>query len=58
MKTRTRLAILAKSGLWLHGDCPTAWADGPSDHLKVVVHVNVPESGVQGAGHNNVTNIL
>jgi len=26
--------------------------------LKVVVHVNVPESGVQGAGLKNVTNIL
>ena len=26
--------------------------------LKVVVHVNFPESGVQGAGLKNVTNIL
>ena len=29
-----------------------------SGPLKVVVHVNVPESGVQGAGLKNVTNIL
>ena len=34
------------------GDTPEG---GP---LKVVVHVNVPESGVQGAGLKNVTNIL
>jgi intracellular sulfur oxidation DsrE/DsrF family protein len=34
------------------GDSPEG---GP---LKVVVHVNVPESGVQGAGLKNVTNIL
>ena len=26
--------------------------------LKVVVHVNVPEPGIQGAGLKNVTNIL
>lgn len=26
--------------------------------LKVVVHVNFPESGVQGAGLKNVTNVL
>jgi intracellular sulfur oxidation DsrE/DsrF family protein len=26
--------------------------------LKVVVHVNVPESGVQGAGLKNIANIL
>ena len=32
------------------------WADeGP---LKVVVHVNVSETGTQGAGLKNVTNIL
>ena len=29
-----------------------------SGPLKVVIHVNVPESGVQGAGLKNVTNIL
>lgn len=29
--------------------------DGP---LKVVVHINVPESGIQGAGLKNVANIL
>jgi intracellular sulfur oxidation DsrE/DsrF family protein len=33
-----------------------AWAsEGP---LKVVVHVNFPEAGTQGAGLKNVTNIL
>lgn len=26
--------------------------------LKVVVHINVPESGIQGAGLKNLTNIL
>ena len=36
----------------LAGDTPDAGL------LKVVVHVNVPESGVQGAGLKNVTNIL
>ncbi len=28
------------------------------DSLKVVVHVNIPESGTQGAGLKNVANIL
>ncbi|AMV40217.1 DsrE family protein [Planctomyces sp. SH-PL62] len=58
MKTRTLLAILATSCLWFHEESPTARDDGPSDPLKVVVHVNVPDSGVQGAGLKNVTNIL
>jgi intracellular sulfur oxidation DsrE/DsrF family protein len=58
MKTRTLLAILVTSCLGFHGESPTARADGPSDPLKVVVHVNVPEPGVQGAGLKNVTNIL
>ena len=42
------------------GLAQATWADekpegGP---LKVVVHVNFPESGTQGAGLKNVTNIL
>ncbi len=41
----------------------TAQATGAGDTheggpLKVVVHVNVPESGLQGAGLKNVANIL
>lgn len=33
--------------------------DGPEGGpLKVVVHINFPESGTQGAGLKNVTNIL
>lgn len=58
MKTRALLAIMATSCLGFHGESPTARADGPSDPLKVVVHVNVPEPGVQGAGLKNVTNLL
>ena len=42
------------------GFCPSIRAeDRPAvESLKVVVHINVPESGVQGAGIKNVTNIL
>lgn len=58
MKTRTLLAILVTSCLGFHGESPTARADGPSDPLKAVVHVNVPEPGIQGAGLKNVTNLL
>jgi uncharacterized protein len=49
----------------LFGVAAPAWghaarADGPPEGgpLKVVVHVNMAESGVQGAGLKNVTNIL
>lgn len=58
MKTRTLLAILVTSCLGLHEESPTARADGPGEPLKVVVHVNVPEPGTQGAGLKNVTNLL
>ena len=58
MKTRTLLAILVTFCLGFHGESPTARADEPSGPLKVVVHVNVPEPGVQGAGLKNVTNLL
>ena len=58
MKTRTLLAILVTFSLGFHGESPTARADGPSGPLKVVVHVNVPEPGIQGAGLKNVTNLL
>ena len=42
------------------GTAPATWAgDMPEGGpLKVVVHVNVPESGIQGAGLKNVANIL
>jgi intracellular sulfur oxidation DsrE/DsrF family protein len=48
------LACLALGGVSTTraGDTPEG---GP---LKVVVHVNVPESGTQGAGLKNVTNLL
>ncbi|GAC1471542.1 MAG: hypothetical protein NVSMB9_17820 [Isosphaeraceae bacterium] len=37
------------------GMVPTARGEAP---LKVVVHVNFPESGIQGAGLKNITNVL
>lgn len=42
------------------GATQTTWADDKPEAgpLKVVVHVNVPESGTQGAGLKNVANIL
>jgi intracellular sulfur oxidation DsrE/DsrF family protein len=42
------------------GTGQATWANTTPDvgPLKVVVHVNVPESGIQGAGLKNVTNIL
>jgi intracellular sulfur oxidation DsrE/DsrF family protein len=58
MKTRTLLAILVTSCLGFDGEPSAARADGPDDPLKLVVHVNFPEPGVQGAGLKNVTNIL
>jgi uncharacterized protein len=45
------LALGTTQATWA-GDSPEG---GP---LNVVVHVNVPESGTQGAGLKNVTNIL
>jgi len=35
-----------------------AYSDDPSGPLKVVVHINFPESGRQGHGLKNVTNVL
>lgn len=42
------------------GVAPATRAGGTPEGgpLKVVVHVNVPESGIQGAGLKNVANIL
>lgn len=42
------------------GMVPAARADTPPEGgpLKVVVHVNVPESGIQGAGLKNLANLL
>jgi len=42
------------------GMAQATWARDTAEGrpLKVVVHVNVPEPGVQGAGLKNITNIL
>ncbi len=57
MNRMTLLGMMAALAL---GATQATWADDkPEDGpLKVVVHVNVPESGVQGAGLKNVTNML
>jgi intracellular sulfur oxidation DsrE/DsrF family protein len=57
MTRMTLFGLLA--GLAL-GTTQVTWAgDTPEGGpLKVVVHVNVPESGTQGAGLKNVANIL
>ncbi len=57
--TRMTLFGLLVAGLAL-AMIPTARAgEMPEGRpLKVVVHVNVPESGLQGAGLKNVANIL
>lgn len=57
MNRMTLLGMMA--ALALGATQATSADDKPeSGPLKVVVHVNVPESGVQGAGLKNVTNIL
>ena len=56
----TRMTLFGvMAGLAL-GATQATWADDTPEGgpLKVVVHVNVPESGTQGAGLKNVTNIL
>ena len=57
--TRKTMFRLLVAGL-VSGMAPTARSgDEPEGGpLKVVVHVNVPKPGVQGAGLKNVTNIL
>ena len=57
MNRMTLLGVMAALAL---GATQATWADDKPEAglLKVVVHVNVPESGVQGAGLKNVTNIL
>ena len=57
MNRMTLLGMMAALSL---GATQATWADDKPEAgpLKVVVHVNVPESGVQGAGLKNVTNIL
>jgi intracellular sulfur oxidation DsrE/DsrF family protein len=57
MNRKTLLGMMAALAL---GATPATRADdGPeAGPLKVVVHVSVPEPGVQGAGLKNVTNIL
>jgi uncharacterized protein len=56
----TRMTLFGLiAGLAL-GTTQVTWAGDTTEggSLKVVVHVNVPESGVQGAGLKNVTNVL
>ncbi len=57
MNRMTLIGMMAALAL---GATLATWADDKPEGgpLKVVVHVNVPESGVQGAGLKNVTNIL
>jgi len=57
MRSRTILVALAVLLVGVGGFSP-ARADDPAGPLKVIVHINVPESGVQGAGLKNVTNVL
>jgi hypothetical protein len=57
----TRLTALGflVAALFLDATPASRAADSPDGGpLKVVVHVNVAESGVQGAGLKNVANIL
>ena len=57
MNRTTLLGMMA--ALALGATQATSAGDKPEGGpLKVVVHVNFPESGVQGAGLKNVTNIL
>ena len=49
--------ILAGSAVGFRAEDKPASKETPK-MLKVVVHVNFPESGLQGAGLKNVTNIL
>ena len=55
-----RMTLLGMMAALVLGATQATWADDKPEAgpLKVVVHVNVPESGVQGAGLKNVTNIL
>ena len=56
----SRITLLGMMAALALGTAPATRAgDEPEGGpLKVVVHVNVPESGVQGAGLKNVANIL
>ena len=58
MTRMTRFGLLMAVVTW--GTAQATKADDKTEGgpLKVVVHVNFPESGLQGAGLKNVTNIL
>jgi len=58
MRSRTILAAMAILSIGLLGSISQVRAEAPSGPMRVVVHVNFPESGTQGAGLKNVTNIL
>lgn len=57
MNRMAMIGLLAVVGL---GAAEVAWSGVTLDGgpLKVVVHINVPEPGTQGAGLKNITNIL
>lgn len=57
MNRMTLLGVMAVLAL---GATQATWADDKPEAgpLKVVVHVNVPEPGTQGAGLKNLTNLL
>jgi len=58
MDSQSILAAVTIIGLGLLGSVSQARAEAPSGPTRVVVHVNFPESGAQGAGLKNVANIL
>ncbi|WP_165253362.1 DsrE family protein [Paludisphaera soli] len=58
MKTRMIAAAVLALAFGSMREARLARGEEPGGPLKVVVHVNAPEAGVQGAGLKNVTNIL
>lgn len=58
------MSRIMMTGLFLAGmmlgtaQVPARGGDEPGDALKVVVHVNFPESGRQGHGLKNIANVL
>ena len=56
--SRISLAVVAVASLGLGLGFSQARADEPVGPLKVVVHVNFPESDRQGRGLKNIANIL
>lgn len=56
--SRWRLSSVTLMVLGLGLPVDPARSEDPSGPLKVVVHINFPESGRQGHGLKNVTNVL